>query len=167
MKAIDEYDVREAFEALDLAGWGTISSSDLQTLLWGLGYGPTESEYIKAQRQRPPASDAERYSLQQVLETVKEVRKRKEGGLFVWKQPSKARLLARRSNRGNARCTVFILGPEKCLFSSAETREEYGVVSRLLQWGLPVCVELCSTAAQMSFDMSFGALIENAILVYI
>ena len=41
--AIDEYDIREAFDALDVECRGRLSFSQLQTLYLGLGFGTTEA----------------------------------------------------------------------------------------------------------------------------
>lgn len=38
MNAIDEYDIREVFDALDLECTGRLSFSELQTLYLGLGF---------------------------------------------------------------------------------------------------------------------------------
>lgn len=44
MSALDEYDIRKAFDALDEAQDGFITLRDLQTLYLGLGYFDEEDE---------------------------------------------------------------------------------------------------------------------------
>jgi Ca2+-binding EF-hand superfamily protein len=73
MKALDEYDIRESFEALDTECWGSITMTDLHTIYLALGYRPDDLTVQDLQIKAGVAAPTERLSLERVLEILSKV----------------------------------------------------------------------------------------------